>query len=258
MAQNDHERLIEAVVKYGDSSIGGDPQLWSELLDFFTAQLDSLPSEHAEGGGMSSVEGGAGREDKAKKSLLVAVEHIERGNILPPLLVLQALSKSGQTGSISSSNRKSSGLCMGDVRGYIERQLERETSELESCRSQIERLAAESAQMHAEAQKLKSQPRVFQATRCAASGQPLELPIVHFYCGHSFNQKSLGDNDGECPICAPDFKRVAEIKRGMALSAVQQDRFFSELKGGGADGGFSIVAEYLGRGLLNHTGSARI
>ncbi len=31
------------------------------------------------------------------------------------------------------------------------------------------------------------QARVFQANRCALSGAPLELPAVHFLCGHSFN-----------------------------------------------------------------------
>ena len=34
---------------------------------------------------------------------------------------------------------------------------------------------------------LLAQARVFQASRCALSGAPLELPAVHFFCGHSFN-----------------------------------------------------------------------
>lgn len=34
-------------------------------------------------------------------------------------------------------------------------------------------------------------------------------------CGHSFNLRSLGENDRECPLCAPDFKRVQEIRRNM-------------------------------------------
>jgi hypothetical protein len=49
--------------------------------------------------------------------------------------------------------------------------------------------------MKAEASKLKSQPHVFQSSRCAASGQALELPVVHFMCGHSFNLRSLGESD---------------------------------------------------------------
>lgn len=45
------------------------------------------------------------------------------------------------------------------------------------------------------------QARVYQATRCVLSGAPLELPAVHFLCGHSFNgaqrlhDSSLLEND---------------------------------------------------------------
>ena len=49
-----------------------------------------------------------------------------------------------------------------------------------------------------------TQVRVFQSTRCSLTEQTLELPVVHFMCGHSFNVRSLGDNDKECPLCAPD------------------------------------------------------
>lgn len=128
---------------------------------------------------------------------------------------------------------------------------------------------------------------------------------MHFYCGHSYNQRSLGDNDAECPICAPEFRcvlfrakgsketlrlsmqagvglwvqvmllrllltgllfllplpspcpwsrRVLDIKRSMAAAAAQQDRFFTELREAGD--GFSVVAEHLGRGLMNMTAAA--
>ena len=35
-------------------------------------------------------------------------------------------------------------------------------------------------------------------------------------------QRSLGDSDAECPICAPDFRRMLDIRRNMAASATQQ------------------------------------
>lgn len=55
---------------------------------------------------------------------------------------------------------------------------------------------------------------------CAATGQPLELPAVHFLCGHSFNGRSLGDADlRECPLCAPEHRRVLEIRAGMRAGA---------------------------------------
>jgi hypothetical protein len=95
------------------------------------------------------------------------------------------------------------------------------------------------------------QPHVFQNSRCAATGQPLELPVVHFLCGHSFNLRSLGENDTECPLCAPDFKRVLDIRRNMKAGALKPDEFFMQLDAS-ADG-FSVVAEHFGRGLMNMT-----
>jgi hypothetical protein len=39
-------------------------------------------------------------------------------------------------------------------------------------------------------------------------------------CGHSFNLRSLGENDRECPLCTADFKRVLEIRRNMRAGEV--------------------------------------
>ncbi len=162
------------------------------------------------------------------------------------------------------------------------------------------RLQAETATMRAEVAKMRSQPRVFQNSRCAAAprasihrawpargggsgvsasgpcaavpsaqrpprrprpprrcaatGAPLELPVVHFLCGHSFNQRSLGDGDSECPLCAPEFRRVLEIRRSLRAGGLQQDRFFTELREAGD--GFAVVAEHFGRGLMNMTQAA--
>ena len=66
------------------------------------------------------------------------------------------------------------------------------------------------------------QVRVFQNNRCALSGSPLELPAVHFLCGHSFNARSLGENERECPLCAPQFRTILEIRRSLRAGAAEQ------------------------------------
>lgn len=38
MAQGDHSGLIDACVRLGDVSKGGDPQLWNEVLEFLGSQ----------------------------------------------------------------------------------------------------------------------------------------------------------------------------------------------------------------------------
>ena len=66
------------------------------------------------------------------------------------------------------------------------------------------------------------QARVFQNSKCAVSGAPLELPAVHFLCGHSCNLRSLGENERECPLCAPHFRTILDIRRSLKASATEQ------------------------------------
>ena len=69
---------------------------------------------------------------------------------------------------------------------------------------------------------MPAQVRVFQNNRCALSGSALELPAVHFLCGHSFNARSLGENERECPLCAPQFRTILEIRRSLRAGAAEQ------------------------------------
>ena len=69
-----------------------------------------------------------------------------------------------------------------------------------------------------------SQARVFQSSKCALTGALLELPAVHFLCGHAFNLRSLGENDRECPLCAPQFRAILDIRNSLRAGAAEQAR----------------------------------
>ncbi len=70
----------------------------------------------------------------------------------------------------------------------------------------------------------RAQARVFQNSRCALSGAPLELPAVHFLCGHSFNARALSEGERECPLCAPQFRTILDIRRSLRAGAAEQAR----------------------------------
>ncbi|KAI8469810.1 MAG: hypothetical protein J3K34DRAFT_511770 [Monoraphidium minutum] len=218
MSQRDLAGVIRACLAFGDARQGGDAQLWADALIY-----------------LAGLEG-----DDALSALEELMGHVEDGAILPPLVVVQALAANPN-------------LQVSLVKGFVGRALARDTADIERDRETVARLASETAAMQAEVVKLRTQPHVFQSSRCAATGQPLELPVVHFLCGHSFNLRSLGENDRECPLCAPDFKRVLEIRRSMRAGALQQDRFFTELRE--APDGFGVVADAFGRGLMDLTGA---
>jgi hypothetical protein len=54
-----------------------------------------------------------------------------------------------------------------------------------------------------------------------------------------------------CPLCAPEHRKTADLRRSQAASAADRDSFFKQLRA--AQDGFAVVAEYFGKGLLNNT-----
>ena len=77
----------------------------------------------------------------------------------------------------------------------------------------------------------------------------LDLPAVHFMCMHSFHLRCLGDNEKECPQCAPEYRSVLEMKKNLEQNSKDQDRFFQQVKS--SKDGFSVIAEYFGKGIIS-------
>lgn len=105
--------------------------------------------------------------------------------------------------------------------------------------------------MRNEIQDLRTNARIFQLSKCTACTFTLDLPAVHFMCMHSFHQRCLGDNEKECPECAPEYRSVLEMKRNLEQNSKDRDRFFHQVKS--AKNGFSVIADYFGKGIISKT-----
>eukprot|EP00698_Gefionella_okellyi_P004226 TRINITY_DN13925_c0_g1_i1.p1 TRINITY_DN13925_c0_g1~~TRINITY_DN13925_c0_g1_i1.p1 ORF type:complete len:890 (+),score=210.52 TRINITY_DN13925_c0_g1_i1:33-2702(+) len=189
-----------------------DPNLWIQVLSAF-ASTDDCPREMAE-----------------------VLSYIEQDNLIPPLLVIQILSRNTTT-------------TLNVVRDYVIRKLMAEDDTVQEDEQKIKRDLLENHKMRDEIQELQTSAKTFQSQKCAYCTSMLELPAVHFLCMHSFHQRCLADNEKECRICATHNHKVQDTRRHMELQANQHDRFFKQLEGG--QDGFTTVAEYLGRGIFN-------
>ncbi|CAM4729884.1 unnamed protein product [Leuciscus chuanchicus] len=81
---------------------------------------------------------------------------------------------------------------------------------------------------------------------------PLELPSVHFLCGHSFHQhclESFAESEAECPTCTPENRKVMDMLRAQDQKRDLHDHFHRQLKC--SNDGFSVIADYFGRGVFN-------
>ena len=232
-ASRDASALVAAAVAHGDPSTGGDAGLLSTALD-----------------ALAGMDAAAVRP--ALPPLLTA---LTTTRALPPLVVIDALSRVP-------------GLTLGDVRPFVAAALADDGGRAAADGADAARLRSEAARLRVDAATARARPRVFQASRCAATGAPLDLPAVHFFCGHSFNAAALaaaaatGEGGGgddaaaptpspraECPLCAPAHRTVAAARAAATARAGEQDAFFSSLKG--AADGFDVVADWVGRGLLS-------
>ncbi|KAF3778686.1 Vacuolar protein-sorting-associated protein [Nymphaea thermarum] len=215
MQAHDHEGLISCCKKLGDSSRGGDPSLWADVLKYF---------------------GDLGEDcSKEVKEVLV---YIERDDILPPIIVLQTLSRNPC-------------LTLSVVKDYIARKLEAESKLIEDDRKTIDKFQEETSSMRKEIEDLRTNARIFQLSKCTACTFTLDLPAVHFLCMHSFHQRCLGDNEKECPVCAPQYRSLLDMKRNLEENAKDHDKFFHQLKN--SSDGFSVVAGYFGKGVVSKT-----
>ncbi|KAM1010377.1 hypothetical protein FF1_045722 [Malus domestica] len=215
MQAHDHEGLIDCCKRLGDSGKGGDPTLWADLLKYF----------------------GELGED-CSKEVKEVLTYIERDDILPPIIVLQTLSRNPC-------------LTLSVIKDYIARKLEQESKLIEEDRRAIEKYQETTSAMRNEIQDLRTNARIFQLSKCTACTFTLDLPAVHFMCIHSFHQRCLGDNEKECPVCAPEYKSVLETKRSLEQNSKDQDRFFQQVKS--SKDGFSVIAEYFGKGVISKT-----
>lgn len=208
--RKDSKKVIEKCTEYGKS----DQNMWIQVLSYFCDSGEDLSTE-----------------------ISALLAKIEQENILPPLLVLDILSRSKKA-------------TLGTVKEYVLKRLDREQQLMEKDLEVIRDLGTETAKMRAEITELQTSARVFQLSKCSGCGQPLELPAVHFLCQHSFHLHctSSGEKEGECPKCSPDYAKVRNIRENQEQQALHHDGFFKNLKE--SKDRFATVAEYFGRGIF--------
>ncbi|KAL0580217.1 Vacuolar protein sorting-associated protein 11 [Marasmius crinis-equi] len=173
---------------------------------------------------------------KHKDDIGTVVDHIDREGILPPLGVVQVLSRNG----VAS---------VGLVKEWLIRRIKKERDEIQADQEWINSYRLESAEKLKLVEELSDSehPKTFTVTRCSTCGAQLDLPSIHFMCNHSYHQRCLTGQETECPKCAREHGVIRDIRRNNELLAGQHDIFVSEVQ----EGGFKAVATAFSRGVFN-------
>jgi hypothetical protein len=216
-AASDTAGAILALRKYGPE----EPALYPAALAYFTSSPEILA--------------------EAGDELNAVLKKIDDDGLMAPLQVIQTLSTNGVA-------------TMGMIKSYLSTTIERERQEIATNRRTIETFRGDTEAKKSELQSLATKPVVFQATRCKICSAPLELPVVHFLCKHSFHQRCLStdedvhDEGVECPLCSGQNQTVRAIRRAQVESAERHDLFKEAVKRG--KDGFAVVSEWFGRGVM--------
>ncbi|WVW84968.1 hypothetical protein I302_107004 [Kwoniella bestiolae CBS 10118] len=213
--QNQSEKVLEHLEIYGkmESNLG----LYPLVLRYLTSSPRILSKHHGD--------------------LIKILQKVDEYRILPPLAVIQLLSRNG----VAS---------VGTVKEWLRGKVEENKEQVESDKHLVESYRSETLTKKKAIQDLSNvdQPEVFQVTRCAACGGQLDLPSVHFMCKHSYHQRCLSDSEPECILCARQHSVIRELRRNQTRLADRHDLFIDEVRD--SEDGFEVVAGAFGRGLM--------
>ncbi|XP_019628396.1 PREDICTED: vacuolar protein sorting-associated protein 11 homolog [Branchiostoma belcheri] len=212
MDHDEYVHIINTCKKFG----GQDPNLWVQALAYF-----------------------ARKEENCRTQMMEVLQHIDRHNLLPPLLVVQTLAHN-------------STATLAVVKDYITRRLQQENDQIQEDERLIHQYRQETEKMRSQIQELKTSAKIFQVSKCSICNHPLELPSVHFLCQHSFHQhcfEGYAENETECPVCMPENRKILDIIRAQEQHKELHEQFHHQLER--APDGFSVVADYFGRGVFN-------
>jgi hypothetical protein len=217
MEKGDSERSSGEVLRYLDMYGPTNRSLYPLVLRYLTSSSAILT-----------------RHEAALPGLL---RTIDEERIMPPLAVVQLLSRNG----VAS---------VGTVKAWLRAKVDETAQEIAADKTLVESYRSETAAKEKQIAELAHvrQPEVFQVTQCAACGGVLDLPAVHFMCKHSYHQRCLSDADPECILCAGQHAMVREMRRNQTRLADRHDLFLSEVHA--AEDGFAVVAGAFGRGLF--------
>lgn len=157
-----------------------------ELLNFYisikeNSQIIQLCKEHGKKESnlwIQALKYFAKPENEAEHMINEVLREISELQNLSPLLILNILAK----------NRN---VNFQLVKQYFIDKIGKDRKQIEEDQKVVKEKMKKAADTRTEYKKLKTQAKVFQATKCASCENPLTLPSFHFLCGHSYHENCI-------------------------------------------------------------------
>ena len=259
LRQNENEKaLLRAARRHGER----EPQLWLEALRYFAPRAcDELVLREDRFGRHASDDEDGGLRSRSHSPAMrmrgtPAIDGLNE--------VMTALSRSAVVTTLEIVDIVTD-ACPDAPLALVGEFIEKSVAAMNRRAVQEEyngvRLAVELGELRKEAQRLGEEAVVMRPQPCAACDEPAAVPMMHFFCGHSYHAACLAPIGGspmrsrdsygdglwveECPKCAPEQDAAVSMRNAIEERNMKHDDFFSRLKS--SRDPFATVLEYLER-----------
>ncbi|KAF0695239.1 Aste57867_13931 [Aphanomyces stellatus] len=204
MEEGEDQAVLDQVKQHGESNAN----LWLLALKYFSDKKDDAQYTY-----LTTLLGWMDNQPNLQ---------------IPPLQVVSILSQARD-------------LPLSVVRQYVVNQLKQDQSHIDRDMDEIKKFKQDTQKMRGQLTAIGAKAMVFQATKCDLCGHDLDLPVVHFMCGHSFHQNCISETDRECMTCAPEHRHFLSLKASLEQKASNHEQFYNQLET--AADGFNTIAE---------------
>lgn len=175
--------------------------------------------------------------DERVTQILKAIEHHK---LIPPAVVIKILLESKRAS-------------LGSVKDYMVRYLKKLYENHLDNGNAIDHYKDDTEVVRQRIEEFKNHQTVFKPSKCSVCQGMLDLPSVHFLCGHSYHQNCFHNysaESDECPICVTTNRKLLDeigSHETSKLRLCQLEKEFLQP----TDDIFNSLAKLFGYGLFN-------
>ncbi|KAK2964340.1 putative Vacuolar protein-sorting-associated protein 11 like protein [Blattamonas nauphoetae] len=214
-----------------------DPHLWEYALTYLASLRATLNQC---------------TESIRDKYITLLLDEIRTVKELPILPSLQTLAQNEE-------------IKLGTVKNYVKNCIRDFDEDIQRTEQHCDELRRSVGNRNRHTRMLRHTTQIFQSGVCAHCHSRLDLPVVHFMCGHSFHSTCLMD-EKQCNICAAHIRDVQQrmdtIRRRalgendpqakqLGFSGTSKAEDFGAFMSEADESGFPVIVEYFAKGLLN-------
>ena len=215
----DDDQIIKICERYGNR----DANLWVKAFLYFCKLNSSANS-------------------KRENYLLRTIDEITKRKLLPLVSITNLLS-TNETINLSM------------VKNYLINSLAKENEIITENESKIKQYKDETDRVRKQIENIELNGKAFQSNKCSICNYILDLPVVHFFCQHSFHQNCFqshcGDDENNCPLCVIEQKKVLHLAdQSQTTNKIElNDKFLKAINKSDSDS-FTVVSNYFSMNLF--------